>query len=311
MILPAAPSHPRRLVYLGTPEVAVAPLEALHDAGFDIALVISRADKRRGRGSQLAPSPVKAAALARGLPVSHDPADAATVGADLGVVVAFGRIIKTDLLAVVPMVNLHFSLLPRWRGAAPVERAILAGDAETGVCLMVVAPELDTGDVYARCQLPIDPDDTLDGLRGRLVTAGIELLVEGFRHGLPAPRPQVGEPVYADKISPDELQLHFERSAVELHRVVRLGRAWCQFRGKRLKVLAAQVEPTAGAAAAPAAGAEPSVQLSGEPGVLVGPVVATGNGALRLVEVQPEGKQPMSAQAWLNGVQPKAGERLE
>ena len=209
-MIPPAPSHPRRLVYLGTPEVAVPPLEALHRAGFDIALVVTRPDKRRGRGGALAPSPVKAAAEALGLPVSHDPADAATVGADLGVVVAYGRIIRTELLEVLPMVNLHFSLLPRWRGAAPVERAILAGDAETGVCLMVVAPELDTGDVYAVERVAIEPTDTLDGLRNRLVAIGTRLLVDGLTAGLEPPRPQEGEPVYADKIEPDEHRLHLD-----------------------------------------------------------------------------------------------------
>lgn len=301
-MIPPAPSHPRRLVYLGTPEVAVPPLEALHRAGFDIALVVTRPDKRRGRGGALAPSPVKAAAHALGLPVSHDPADAAGVGADLGVVVAYGRIIRTELLEVVPMVNLHFSLLPRWRGAAPVERAILAGDAETGVCLMVVAPELDTGDVYACETVAIDPADTLDGLRNRLVGIGTRLLVDGLTAGLTAPRPQEGEPVYADKIEPDEHRLHLDRPAEVLNRVVRLGRAWCEFRGRRLKVLEAEAIPGGSEAAAPAAGLAP--------GALAGSLVATGDGALRLVTVQPEGKAPMAAAAWLNGAQPTAADRL-
>ena len=116
------PRLPRRLVYLGTPELAVPPLRALHEAGFEIALVVSRADKRRMRGSALAPSPVKAAALELGLPVTDQVDDVLSVDADLGVVVAFGRLIKPHVLDRLPMVNLHFSLLPRWRGAAPVER---------------------------------------------------------------------------------------------------------------------------------------------------------------------------------------------
>ena len=301
-MIPPAPSHPRRLVYLGTPEVAVPPLEALHRAGFDIALVVTRPDKRRGRGGALAPSPVKAAAEALGLPVSHDPADAATVGADLGVVVAYGRIIRTELLEVLPMVNLHFSLLPRWRGAAPVERAILAGDAETGVCLMVVAPELDTGDVYAVERVAIEPTDTLDGLRNRLVAIGTRLLVDGLTAGLEPPRPQEGEPVYADKIEPDEHRLHLDRPAAVLDRVIRLGRAWCEFRGRRLKVLEAEPIP---------AGSEAGAAVAGlAPGALVGAVAATGDGALRLVTVQPEGKAPMPAAAWLNGAQPSPADRL-
>ena len=136
-----------RLVYLGTPEMAVPPLRALVAAGHDVALVITRADRRRGRGGATSPSPVKAAAVELGVPVSHDVDDVLTAGAELGVVVAFGRIIKPHVLAALPMVNVHFSLLPRWRGAAPVERALLAGDTETGVCIMDVEEGLDTGGV--------------------------------------------------------------------------------------------------------------------------------------------------------------------
>ena len=118
--------------------MAVPPLESLVAAGHEVALVVTGIDKRRGRGSDISPSAVKAAALNLGLPVSHDVDDVLAVGADLGVVVAFGSIIKPHVLAAVPMVNLHFSLLPRWRGAAPVERALLAGDEFTGVCVMIV-----------------------------------------------------------------------------------------------------------------------------------------------------------------------------
>jgi methionyl-tRNA formyltransferase len=297
------------LVYLGTPELAVPPLDALHHAGFDIALVITRPDKRRGRGSQLLASPVKAAAERLGLPVSHNPADAVTMGAELGVVVAYGRIIATELLAQLPMVNVHFSLLPRWRGAAPVERAILAGDKETGVCLMVVAPELDTGEVYACCGLPVGGDESLDELRARLVAAGTELLVGCLQAGLPAPRPQEGQPVYAAKMEPEEHRLIFERPAEELHRVIRLGRAWCQFRGKRLKVLAASPEA---ANQQPGAGSHEAGRglVGAPPGSLDGPLVATGHGVLRLVEVQPEGKRPLGVAAWLNGAQLRPGDRL-
>ncbi|MDQ4131986.1 MAG: methionyl-tRNA formyltransferase, partial [Actinomycetota bacterium] len=127
-----------RLVFLGTPEVAVGPLRALVADGHDVALVVSRPDRKRGRGGALVPSPVKAAALELGLPVTDRVDDVIDVGAELGVLVAYGRLVRPHVLARVPMVNLHFSLLPRWRGAAPVERAILAGDRETGVCLMAL-----------------------------------------------------------------------------------------------------------------------------------------------------------------------------
>ncbi|MGA1358221.1 MAG: methionyl-tRNA formyltransferase, partial [Ilumatobacteraceae bacterium] len=151
----------RRIVYLGTPEVAVSPLRALVAAGVDVALVITRVDKRRGRGGELSPSPVKRAAMDLGIPVSHRLEDALTVGADLGVVVAYGRIIPAAVLERLAMINVHFSLLPRWRGAAPVERALLAGDQETGICIMRVEEGLDTGVVYARVVVPIRPDHTL------------------------------------------------------------------------------------------------------------------------------------------------------
>ena len=155
-------------MYLGTPAAAVPPLVALHAAGFDIALVVTGEDRRRGRGNERTPTAVKAAAEELGLPVSHDLDAVAGRGADLGVVVAFGRLIPVDLLAVLPMVNLHFSLLPRWRGAAPVERAILAGDEQTGVCVMAVEEGLDTGGIYAREVLEVG-GDSADMLRDRLV----------------------------------------------------------------------------------------------------------------------------------------------
>jgi methionyl-tRNA formyltransferase len=285
----------RRLVFLGTPDVAVAPLRALHHAGFDIPLVVTRPDKRRGRGAALVPSPVKQAALELGLPVTDQVDDALTVRADLGVVVAFGRIIKPHVLAQLPMVNVHFSLLPRWRGAAPVERAILAGDRETGVCIMAVEEGLDTGGVYRAATVPIGDDESLDDLRGRLVEIGTELLLSTLRDGLGEPEPQQGEVTYADKIDPAELHLEWTRPAVELHRLVRLGDAWTTFRGKRLKIWRTQLH------------AERSVLAAGE---LDGTRVGTGNGLLELVEVQPEGKGRASAPAWRNGARPVAGERL-
>src|SRR6185436_14809423 len=133
------------------------------------------------------PSPVKAAAVELGIPVTSDVDEAVAVGAELGVVVAFGRIIKPHVLDALPMVNLHFSLLPRWRGAAPVERAILAGDEVTGVCVMDVEEGLDTGGVYACEEVPIAPDDTAATLRARLVDVGTGLLVRTLREGLGEP----------------------------------------------------------------------------------------------------------------------------
>jgi methionyl-tRNA formyltransferase len=242
---------------------------------------------------------VKAAATELGLPVTHTVEDVAGHDAELGVVVAFGRLIKPLVLARLPMVNVHFSLLPRWRGAAPVERAILAGDAVTGVCLMRVEEGLDTGGVYRREEVEIGPDETADQLRARLADVGAKLLVDELAHGLvdrmDQAEPQVGEPTYAAKIEPAELHLDWSRPAVELHRVVRLGRAWTTWKGKRLLVLEARP------VAAP---------TTGEPGSLDGDLIATGAGSLQLVRVQPEGKGALSADAWRRGARPGPADRL-
>ena len=263
------------------------------DAGFDVVLVVSQPDKKRGRGGTLSPSPVKAAALELGLPVTDRVDDVLDTGADLGVVVAYGRLVKPHVLDRVPMVNLHFSLLPRWRGAAPVERALLAGDEQTGVCLMQLEEGLDTGPVHACETVPVGPDETLDELRDQLVAIGTSLLVAHLTTGLGEPTPQEGEPTYAAKLDPAEHELHWDRPAGELHRVVRLGRAWTTFRGKRLRVLKAR-----------------RAESDGAPGLLHGLVVATGDGGLELVEVQPEGKGPQPAAAWRNGARPADGERF-
>jgi methionyl-tRNA formyltransferase len=288
------PADIRRLVYLGTPELAVAPLRALHAAGFEIPLVVSRADKRRGRGSGLTPSPVKAAAVELGLPVTTDVDDVLDVDADLGVVVAFGRLIKPHVLDQLAMVNLHFSLLPRWRGAAPVERAILAGDATTGVCVMELAEELDTGDIYRVHEVPIGPDQTLDELRSELVDLGTDLLVDALRAGLGSPRPQEGEPVYAAKIARDQLEIDWTEPAIEIHRMVRLGDAWTTEAGERFKIWRTAVVERDDLG----------------PGEVDGVVVGTASGALELIEVQPAGKPRRTAADWANGARLGPGDRL-
>ena len=275
----------RRLLFLGTPAMAVPPLEALVEAGFDVAGVVTRIDKRRGRGTVLSPSPVKEAALRLGLPVVHTVDDGLALGdrtpLDLGVVVAFGQLVKPHALARLPMVNLHFSLLPRWRGAAPVERALLAGDEMTGVCLMQLEEGLDTGPVHARVEVPITGATTGDSLRHELVRIGTALLVEELRAGLPTPVAQAGEPTYAAKLSAADLRLDWTRPAAELDRIVRLGGAWTTWRQRRLKVVAAELVDAA------AVGDE----LSN-----VGEV-----GGLRLLAVQPEGRPAMPFDAFARG----------
>lgn len=284
--------RPGRLVYFGTPEMAVPPLAALVGSGFDVALVITRAAKRRGRGSGTTPSPVEEAAVRMGLAVSHRVDDARHVGADLGVVVAFGQLIKPSVLAELALVNLHFSLLPRWRGAAPVERALLAGDTTTGVCLMQIEEGLDTGPILDVQVVPIGPRQTADELRHELVSIGSRQLVAALEHGLGAGVAQVGEPTYAAKLDPSEFVIDWTRAAAEVDRLIRLGVAWTTFRGRRLKVLAGR--PSAG---------------TGRPGSFLGPLtVACGIGAIDLERVQPEGRPAMDAAAWANGARPELGE---
>jgi methionyl-tRNA formyltransferase len=286
--LPPAPRHPGRLVFLGTPDMSVGPLRALVEAGHEVALVVSQPDRRRGRGGRTSPSPVKQAALDLGLPVSDAVDDALGVGADLGVVVAYGRLIRPHVLAALPMVNLHFSLLPRWRGAAPVERAILAGDERTGVDLMVVEEGLDTGGVYDRAEIAIGPDDTADDLRTRLAALGATMLVDNLAKGLGTPVPQRGEATYAHKIGPDELRIDWTGPAVAVHRAVRVGGAWTTHDGARLKVWRTALLP------------DRAVATDGE--VPEGVDVPVGDGEIRLVEVQPEGRRRMAATAWANGL---------
>ena len=270
-----------KLVYLGNPEMAVPPLRSLVEAGHEVVRVITRADKRRGRGGATSPSPVKAAANELGLTVSHDPddvLDAVADGAELGVVVAFGRIIEPHLLDAVPMVNLHFSLLPRWRGAAPVERALLAGDDETGVGVMRVEEGLDTGGLYAEERIPIGGETTAAELRAQLVDIGSELLVEVLsrpvREWIGDARPQAGEPVYASKLDKAEFEIDWSEPVEQVHRRIRVGGAWTTFRGKRLKIVEARLDEA----------------------------------RLRPVTVQPEGKGPMPFEAWRNGAQPTPDE---
>ncbi len=297
-----------KLVYLGSPEAAVAPLRALVDAGHEVLLVVSQPDRRRGRGSALSPSPVKAAALELGLRTTDnvdDILDVVAAGAELGIVVAYGKLIRPHLLRALPFLNIHFSLLPRWRGAAPVERALLAGDPETGMCLMGLEEGLDTGPVFRRVVTPIDPDEPVSELRDRLVAIGTEVLVDALRDGfgsLGSPEAQTGVATHAAKLESAEFRIDWSRPTVDMYRLIRLGLAWTTFRGKRLKVLAASPVPPG----SPPEGAPENAV----PGSIVGPCVAAGDGWLELTTVQPEGKSPMDIAAWRNGFQPGSDEVL-
>src|ERR1700691_634095 len=216
-----------RLAFLGTPEAAVPSLRALVDAGHEVEIVITRPDRKRGRGGALSPSPIKACAQRLGLRVGHRLSDLDELDVERGVVVAYGRLIPAELLARVPMLNVHFSLLPRWRGAAPVERAILAGDAETGVSIMTLDVDLDTGPVHLECRVTIG-DKTLATLLDELSELGARALSEVLASPelLTHPRAQEGEVTYAEKLSKDEFHLVPAMSAEQLLRIVRLGPAF-------------------------------------------------------------------------------------
>jgi methionyl-tRNA formyltransferase len=290
-----------RLAFLGSPEVAVPPLRALVAAGHDVALVVTNPDRRRGRGGATSPTPVAEAARVAGLPVSNRPEDVLDADVELGVVVAYGRLLGPELFDAVPLVNLHFSLLPRWRGAAPVERAVLAGDVETGVCLMGIEPTLDTGPVYRVARLPISDDVTAGELLGQLSRIGADLLVEALDEGLGEPVAQSTEGVtYAAKLTTADRHLDWERPASELSRVVRIGRAWTTLEGRRLVVHSARP-----------AGPGPTL-ANGSMRVVDGRVLVScgGGDRLELLQVQPEGRSPQDAAAFVRGHRPGDDARL-
>ncbi len=292
-----------RAVFLGTPPTAVPPLAALLEVA-DIDLVITQPDKARGRSGHLMPSAVKTAAEAWGLPVSQ-PGDAAglvtaleRVRADIGVVVAYGRILNAEALAStrVGFVNIHFSLLPRWRGAAPVERAILAGDAATGVSLMQLDEGMDTGPVISAIETPIAEDETGGTLAARLSHLGALLLADalpGFMSGSLHPAAQISAgATYAARLHPEEAELDWRRPAADLAQRVRAFNprpgAWLMAGGERFKVLAGEAVATAG---------EPGWIEAREGEAVLG----TGDGGLVLVRLQPPGKRPQLGRDWMNG----------
>lgn len=288
---PSASGAIKRVAFLGTPQIAVPTLEAIHAAGFEIPLVVSGADKRRGRGKSTSPTAVKAAALDLGLTVSTEVDDLVDIHRenpiDIAVVVAFGQIIQVTALQQIPMVNIHFSALPRWRGAAPVERAILAGDPTTAIAVMSVVEKLDEGDVWAQVEVPITTEDTLLSLWSDMSIAGATLLVDTLKQGFANPQPQTGETVYARKLQTNDLRLDWQSPAIEAHRIVRVGNAWTTYGGERFKIHEAELMDHG-----PPAGKIDDL------------VVGCHVGGLRLVTVQPAGKPRMAADAWANGTQP-------
>ncbi len=291
-----------RLVFMGTPEFSVPALEALVEAGHEVAAVYCQPPRPAGRGKKARPSPVQARARALGLEVRHpeslrgaaEQAGFAALEAEVAVVVAYGLILPKEILQAPARgcLNIHASLLPRWRGAAPIHRAVMAGDAETGVCVMQMDEGLDTGPVLLCEATPIGPEETTGDLHERLSEMGARLItraLERLDELEPVPQPQEGV-TYAAKIDKAEARIDWSRPAVEVDRKIRglspFPGAWCEVAGERVKLLRSR----------PAEG-------RGEPGqVLGGFTVACGEGAVEVLEAQRPGRRAMSADELLRGL---------
>jgi methionyl-tRNA formyltransferase len=310
-----------RIIFAGTPPFAAAALNALADAGHEIVLVLTQPDRPAGRGMKLTPSAVKQAALARGLPL-YQPAslkspEAQTrlraADADVMVVAAYGLILPSVVLDLPRFgcLNIHASLLPRWRGAAPIQRAILAGDAETGITIMQMDAGLDTGAMLARTTLPIRDSDTAASLHDALAEAGARAIVAALANlAKLAPQAQDdAQATYAAKLSKEEARLDWSRSALELERAVRafnpVPGAWTLLEGSPLKIWSARVAADAGVL-------QPESLMPGEvlPADAEQLVIACGKGALSIRELQPAGSKRMTAAAFLAGRSMPTGTRL-
>jgi methionyl-tRNA formyltransferase len=291
-----------RTVYLGTTAFAAAVLERLAASDHRPELVVTRPDRPRGRGRKLTPPPVAVTALELGIavdqPASVNDAQArariAAAAPEVVCVCAFGALIKDELLEAHRMLNVHPSLLPRWRGAAPVERAIIAGDATTGVSIMEVTAGLDSGPVCAQQPVPIAPDDTYGTLAERLQVLGGELLVDALDRSPACAEQDESLVTYAEKITAEDRELDPQRSAAELERVVRaltphIGAHVLLADGTLLGVREARARDARGLAAG-------EVSFDGPL-----PVLGCAESELELVTVQPPGKRPMSGEDFLRG----------
>ena len=316
---PPPMTQPLRIVFAGTPDFAVPPLDALHAAGHRLVAAYTQPDRPAGRGQSLASSPVKQRALQLGIAVEQpaslksDEAVARLreLAPDLMVVVAYGLILPQAVLDVPRhgCWNIHASLLPRWRGAAPIQRSILAGDEATGITIMQMDAGLDTGPMLLTRRTPIEPREDGGSLHDRLAGLGAEAIVaaiDGWQAGRVAPQPQPGDgATYAAKIRKEEARIDWAQPAVLIDRQVRAFNPWpvaeTTWAGKQLRVW--QAEPETGALWD---GASPGVVVESAAGRLV---VATGAGALRLTQVQLAGKRAMPAAEFLNA-HPLTGARL-
>lgn len=317
---------PLRIVFMGTPGFAVPSLHALLEAGFSVAGVFTQPDRARGRGQKVTFSPVKEAALKAGVPVYQprrlrDSAALETLRSlnpDAIVVVAFGQLLPKEVLSLPPLgcINVHASLLPKYRGAAPIQAAIAAGETVTGVTTMFMDEGLDTGDIILRREVPIDPDDDAGTLHDKLAAAGAELLVETMRLVAAGAAPRTAQndaqATYAPKIEREHGVIDWEKPAPELFNHVRAFRPWpgayTGHRGRILKVL--DVTPLEEQSAPTEAGGRRA-----QPGQVValtpdGFVVQTGRGRLLVRRVQPPNAAAMSGRDYVNGYRLEVGERL-
>ncbi len=289
-----------KIIFMGTPEFSVPVLDALA-AAHEVVCVYCQPPRPAGRGKKDRPSPAQARAEALGLPVRHpvslkgaaEQAEFAALGADVAVVVAYGLILPQAVLDAPRLgcLNIHASLLPRWRGAAPIHRAIMAGDAETGVCIMQMEAGLDTGPVLLRQATAIGAQETTQDLHDRLSAMGAALIVTALGHLpdlVPEPQPEAGV-TYASKIDKSEARVDWTRPAAEVDRLIRglspFPGAWCDVAGERVKLLRCHL-----------------AEGQGAPGqVLGGMRVACGTGAVEITLAQREGKRAMTPQDFLNG----------
>ena len=315
----AGAMRPLRIVFMGTPDFAVPCLRALVEAGHDIIGVVTQPDRPRGRNPEPAPPPVKALALELGLPV-HQPKSVKkgpfpevfrALAPDLAVVVAFGRIIPADMLAVPPLgfVNVHASLLPRWRGAAPIQHSLLAGDERTGVTIMQLDPGMDTGDMLLQVTCPITRSTTAGDLHDGLSVLGAEALLRVLPtlvDGTARPeRQDEALATHAPMLEKEHGRLDWRQPADVLQRHVRAMHPWpgafTTWRGGTLKIhpfLEYTVEPVE---------AQPGTVIAVEELAIR---VACGRGAVALTELQPESKRRMTAAAFNNGYRVQPGEVL-
>ena len=304
-----------KVIFAGTPDFAAAALKAIAAAGFEIPLVLTQPDRPKGRGMQLAPSPVKQAALELGLRVTQpeklrNNAEALQmlkeVEADVMVVAAYGLILPQDVLDTPKhgCLNIHASLLPRWRGAAPIQRAIEAGDAETGVCIMQMDIGLDTGDVVSEHRYAIQPTDTANEVHDALMNLGAAAIVadlqqlktEGRLKSVKQPEEGV---TYAQKLSKEEARIDWNESAAVIERKIRafnpVPAAWVEYQGKPMKIWRAEAVAQQGRAG--------EVLSCSSDGL----IVACGANALKITELQPSGSKRMDIAAFAAGHTVEAG----